>query len=82
VRARLLKLAGPFDVGLLVEAGLDLDEDHDLLAPLSDAAEMRSRTIGESPLVRYSVILIERTSGSVAAWADEPAGVDAAKLSG
>ena len=34
VRARLLELACPDDVCLLVEAGLDLDEDHDLLATL------------------------------------------------
>ncbi len=32
--ARLLQLPGPGDVGLFVEAGLELDEDGDLLAPL------------------------------------------------
>jgi hypothetical protein len=34
MRAGLLELACPDDVGLFVEAGLDLDEDHDLLVPL------------------------------------------------
>src|SRR6185369_10186214 len=34
MRARSLELAGPDDVGLLVEACLDLDEDHHLLAAL------------------------------------------------
>ena len=32
VHARLFEHAGPFDVRLLVEAGLELDERHDLLA--------------------------------------------------
>ena len=32
VHARLLELARPLDVGLFVEARLDLDERHDLLA--------------------------------------------------
>ena len=35
MRPRLLELAGPVDVRLLVEAGLDLDQDDDLLAALS-----------------------------------------------
>ena len=34
VDAGLFELAGPFDVGLLVEAGLELDERDDLLARL------------------------------------------------
>ena len=50
VGAGVLELAGPDDVRLLVEAGLDLDEDDDLLA--ASAARIRSRTIGESPEVR------------------------------
>ena len=66
VRARLLQRPGPDDVVLLVEAGLDLDQDDDLLA--RSAARMSARTIGESPDVRYSVCLIVRTSGSSAAW--------------
>ncbi len=32
--ARLLQATGPADVGLFVEAGLELDEDGHLLAPL------------------------------------------------
>ena len=40
VRARLLELAGPDDVRLLVEARLDLDQDHDLLAAFGGADEV------------------------------------------
>ena len=40
VRAGLLQLARPDDVRLLVEAGLDLDEDHDLLALFGRADEV------------------------------------------
>ena len=36
------------------------------------AARISARTIGESPDVRYRVCLIVRTSGSSAAWLDEP----------
>ena len=50
VGAGLLQLARPDDVGLLVEAGLDLDQHHDLLAPLGGPDQ--SWTIGESPDVR------------------------------
>src|SRR5206468_5402521 len=39
VRARLLELARPDDVRLLVEAGLDLDQHYDLLALLGRADE-------------------------------------------
>ena len=39
MRAGPLQLAGPDDVRLLVEAGLDLDEDHDLLAALGGPDE-------------------------------------------
>ena len=41
VRARLLEHAGPFDVGLLVEARLQLDERHDLLARFGRLDERR-----------------------------------------
>jgi len=51
VHARLLKFARPPDVGLLIEAGLDLDHRHHLLAGLGGA--ISARTIGESPDVRY-----------------------------
>ena len=37
VRPGALELARPDDVGLLVETGLDLDQDHDLLAALGGA---------------------------------------------
>ena len=37
VHARLFEHAGPFDVGLLVEARLELDERDDLLALLGGA---------------------------------------------
>ena len=50
VGAGPLQLARPDDVRLLVEAGLDLDQDDDLLAALGRPDQRR--TIGESPLVR------------------------------
>ena len=50
VRAGLLELAGPVDVRLLVEAGLDLDEDDDLLALLGGADQVVDD--GESSDVR------------------------------
>ena len=40
VRPGLLQLAGPLDVRPLVEARLDLDQDHDLLAPLRGANQV------------------------------------------
>ena len=39
MRAGALQFARPDDVGLLVEAGLDLDQDHDLLATLGSTDE-------------------------------------------
>ena len=52
VDARLFEDARPFDVGLLVEAGLQLDEGHDLLARRA-AALASARTIALSvPAVR------------------------------
>ncbi|MEY9487737.1 hypothetical protein RKD26_003531 [Streptomyces calvus] len=39
VAAGLLQLARPLDVGVLVEAGLDLDQDEDLLAGLGGVDE-------------------------------------------
>ncbi len=48
--ARLLQFARPFDVGLLVEARLDLDEDEHLLAGFGGVYQ--ASTIGESPEVR------------------------------
>ena len=44
VGARLLELARPDDVRLLVEAGLDLDENDDLLAALGGADEVAARS--------------------------------------
>ena len=44
VGAGLLELAGPDDVRLLVEAGLDLDEDDDLLAALRGPDEVAGRS--------------------------------------
>ena len=41
VRARLFEHAGPFDVGLLVEARFQLDHGHDLLARLGRLDERR-----------------------------------------
>ena len=41
VRTRLLEHAGPFDVGLLVEARFQLDERHDLLARFGRLHERR-----------------------------------------
>ncbi len=51
VRAGLLELAGPDDVRLFVEAGLDLDQDHDLLALLGGPDQVAARS-AKSPLVR------------------------------
>ena len=66
VDAGVLQLLGPGDVGLLVEAGLQLDQRRHLLAPLGGADQ--AATIGLSPEVRYSVILMASTRGSSAAW--------------
>ena len=51
VGAGLLQLPGPHDVGLLVEAGLDLDEDDDLLAALGRADQVPDdRRIARCPV--------------------------------
>ena len=67
VHARLLQLARPLDVAPLVEAGLQLDEAHRLLAVLGavDSAE----TSVLSSEVRYTAVFIAITSGSSAAAA-------------
>ena len=54
VRARLLQHAGPFDVGLLVEAGFQLDERNDLLcllprpSPATRRCRLRRRWCGRA----------------------------------
>ena len=67
LHAGAFQIAGPFDVGGLVEAGLQFDQGGDRLArfrrfdqSLHDGAVLE--------LVRYSVCLIATTSGSAAAW--------------
>ena len=66
VDARLLQLAGPEDVPLLVQPGLQLDDRRHLLAvvgrPLQGAGRSASRE-----LVRYSVCLMASTRSSAAA---------------
>ena len=52
--AGALELARPDDVRLLVEAGLDLDEDDDLLAPLGGPDErLDDRRIARRPVQRH-----------------------------
>jgi hypothetical protein len=70
VRPCALELARPDDVGLLVETGLDLDQDDDLLAALGGADQ--DWTMGESPDVRYSVMLDGQDVGVVGGLRDEP----------
>ena len=54
VGAGLLELAGPDDVRLLVEAGLDLDEDDDLLAALGGADQVADdRRVARRPVERH-----------------------------
>ena len=65
MHARLLQGSRPPDVGLLIEARLDLYHCHHLLSGLGGGDQRP--TIGESPEVRYSVCLIARTFGSEAA---------------
>ena len=65
VDAGLLQRLGPVDVGLLVEAGLQLDHADRLLAAFGGADQRGTR--GESSLVRYTVCLIASTSGSATA---------------
>ena len=53
VAAGLLQLARPLDVGLLVEAGLDLDEDEDLLAGLGGVDQrVDDRGVAGGPVQR------------------------------
>ena len=53
VAAGLLQLARPLDVGLLVEAGLDLDEDEDLLAGLGGVDQrVDDRGVARGPVQR------------------------------
>ena len=78
VHASLLERSGPHDVGLFVEAGLELHQRRHLF-PRS-AARMSDATIGLSPEVRYSVCLMASTSGSAAAWPMN-ASIDVAKES-
>ena len=54
VGAGLLELARPDDVRLLVEAGLDLDQDDDLLAPLGGPDEVaHDRRVAARPVERH-----------------------------
>src|SRR4029079_18810332 len=70
VGARLLELAGPDDVRLLVEAGLDLDEDDDLLAALGGADQVADdRAVARGPVERH---LDRQDLGVVDRLADEP----------
>ena len=70
VRAGFLQPVRQLDVGFLVEARAQLDDDGDVLAGCVDALTSAS-TIGESAPVRYSVCLIASTCGSAARLAQE-----------
>ena len=66
----LLQPSGPDDVGLLVEAGLDLDEDHDLLAPLGCPDQVvDDRRVARGPVQGQ---LDRQDLGVVDGLADEP----------
>ena len=66
VGAGALELARPDDVRLLVEAGLDLDEDDDLLAALGGPDErLDDRRVARRPVQR---LLDREDVGSSAAW--------------
>ena len=69
VRAGLLQAVGQVDVGLLVEARAQLDDDRDVLAGARAATS--ASTIGDSLPVRYSVCLIASTCGIGGAPAQE-----------
>jgi hypothetical protein len=69
VHAGLLQRRAHSMLACLVEAGLQLDQRGHLLAPLGGPDERR--TIGLSPEVRYSVILMASTFGSTRRLADE-----------
>jgi hypothetical protein len=54
VGARALQLARPDDVRLLVEARLDLDQDHDLFATLGGTDQrLDDRRIARGPIQRH-----------------------------
>ena len=70
VRAGPLQLARPDDVGLLVEAGLDLDEDDDLLAALGGPDErLDDRRVAGRPVQR---LLDRQDVRVVGGLGDEP----------
>ena len=70
VRAGLLEAAGPDDVVLLVEAGLDLDQDDDLLALLRRADQRPDdRGVAGRPVQR---LLDRQDVGVVGGLVDEP----------
>ncbi len=70
VGAGLLQLAGPDDVVLLVEAGLDLDQDHDLLAALGGPDErLDDRRVARRPV---QGLLDREDVGVVGGLVDEP----------
>ena len=70
VRAGLLQLAGPDDVRLLVEAGLDLDEDDDLLAALGGPDQVaHDRRVARRPVEGH---LDRQDVGVVDRLGDEP----------
>ena len=70
VGAGPLQLAGPDDVRLLVEARLDLDEDHDLLALLGGADQVaHDRRVAARPVER---LLDRQDVGVVGGLRDEP----------
>ena len=65
-----LQLACPDDVGLLVEAGLDLDQHHDLLAPLGGPDErLDDRRVTRRPV---EGLLDRQHVGVVGGLGDEP----------
>ena len=68
--AGLLELAGPDDVRLLVEAGLDLDEHHDLLAALGGPDQVPDdRRVAGRPVEGH---LDRQDLGILDGLADEP----------
>ena len=70
VRAGALELARPDDVRLLVEAGLDLDQDDDLLAALGGADErLDDGRVARRPVER---LLDREDVGVVGGLGDEP----------
>ena len=72
VRPGALELARPDDVGLLVEAGLDLDQDDDLLAALGGA----DQRLDDGRVARRPIegLLDRQDVGVVGGLGDEPLG--------